>query len=419
MALNEFHNDQAVGSTGEDTHHPAIAEREEVNVFFDGTANNYYNVTAEKKLEGEESYQNALSNIARMWSSLVKDSTLLTLYVEGMGTTRNEKDSTRGLALATGETGIDKRVDSAFPRLVDLVVEKRGNGGLPAILSINVFGFSRGAAAARSFVHLVNTEKQKRFGTTWDKVKILCNFVGLFDTVASYGLNHSNDVQELHLNFEPNYATKVFHLIAGDEYRLNFPVSTIASAVSLKVQTAQGSEAMGYELRIPGAHSDVGGGYNDTETETRTLGPNVKDFVYEQGWYDASLQTSAILHTHQRRVQAEYHKVGLTLMVEQAHRYCTTQFPSMLLEPPSNPDILALHSTLREFARDEKNTDWNLTERLGAEKARAIRRHFFHQSFTNSIAMAPRLMDAQPSNSWPDSRQRATSQIPVREYFSG
>jgi uncharacterized protein (DUF2235 family) len=213
-----FSNNEKTSNPGEDTHHPVEVERAEVNVFFDGTGNNFYNVTAEQKLSGEASYENGLSNIARMWSSLNRDPEVIALYVEGIGTKKNEKDDVLGLALGMGETGIDKRVDATFSDLVALVTKKRGTDGLPAILDINVFGFSRGAAAARYFVHLVNVEK-KRFGRDWQQIKIRCNFVGLFDTVASYGVNHSNDVKELHLNFNANYAMKVFHLIAGDEYR--------------------------------------------------------------------------------------------------------------------------------------------------------------------------------------------------------
>lgn len=65
-----FSNNEALSTNGDHTSHVVEVERAEVNVFFDGTGNNYYNVTTEQKLSGEASFENALSNIARMWSGI-------------------------------------------------------------------------------------------------------------------------------------------------------------------------------------------------------------------------------------------------------------------------------------------------------------------------------------------------------------
>ena len=185
-----FSNNEALSTNGDHTSHVVEVERAEVNVFFDGTGNNYYNVTTEQKLSGEASFENALSNIARMWSGIDTGPDVISVYIDGIGTTRSESDSFRGMALGEGQTGIMDRVDSAFPLLERKVVEKRGSDGLPAIIDINVFGFSRGAAAARRFVHLVATERNRFDNPRWKKTKIRCNFVGIFDTVASYGAIH-------------------------------------------------------------------------------------------------------------------------------------------------------------------------------------------------------------------------------------
>ena len=62
------------------------------------------------------------------------------------------------------------------------------------------------------------------------KTPIIFNFVGLFDTVASFGLIHKNDVSQLNLKMggKPN---KVVHLIASDEYRENFKLTNIDSTI--------------------------------------------------------------------------------------------------------------------------------------------------------------------------------------------
>lgn len=134
---------------------------------------------------------------------------------------------------------------------------------IPHYVTLNVFGFSRGAAAARNFVHLANTQpelfKNAELDKDWNFAKnnpskqngVSVNFVGLFDTVASYGkdLNFSNDTEQLHLNFDSGYANKVVHLVALDEYRANFPLTNINSALGLSARNGKGK--MGYELRIP------------------------------------------------------------------------------------------------------------------------------------------------------------------------
>lgn len=395
-----FTNNDALGNPGDDTSHPVTVERAAVNIFFDGTLNNYANASTKQKLEGQDSYKNALTNVAKMWSNLDLDPVIMAVYIQGIGTTQGQPDSTMGYALGMGETGVQNRVQGAFAKVVKKVKDVRGDDGIPAILDINVFGFSRGAAAARYFVHLVNTEP-KRFHLQpgWAKVMIRIHFVGLFDTVASYGVNHSNDVGELHLNFGPGYAHKVFHLVAGDEYRLNFPLTTIASASNHHVSTPEGGHPMGYELRIPGAHSDVGGGYHPIEKERRQLNFELQDFVYEQGWYSPKSLKDRWTQTHERQVQGEYVKVALALMVDQAHKHSTVQFPPDLLDPPADKDIQTLRETLRAFAKDEKNTDWDVAKQLGTDKAQALRHQWLHMSFRpGTFAYAPRLAaSGQPS----------------------
>ncbi len=145
-----FYNNEAVASPGDDSQHVVEVDIVQANVFFDGTLNNYFNVkeadqSTKNQYGGEDtSYANDLSNVARMWQPmyLERDSPDLGVYIEGMGTTKFKADSLRGYAFGTGETGIVARAQAATEPLKELVTEKRGKQGLPAILEINVFGFS-------------------------------------------------------------------------------------------------------------------------------------------------------------------------------------------------------------------------------------------------------------------------------------
>jgi len=422
MGNKGLYNDECSGTTGDDTQHEVEADKVTANVFFDGTLNNYFNVKAAenlaKKVATQEeaeanqkhggddtSYANDFSNVARMWKGLFgeRDGPEPAVYVEGIGTTKLDADSLAGYGAGMGDTGIDVRVDGAFAPLKEKVNKKCGAAGLPALLEINVFGFSRGAAAARLFVHKVLTERPLHFGGTWAKVLLRINFVGLFDTVSSHGARYGNDVAELHLKLDHTRVKRVFQLVALDEYRERFALTTIASAV-------EGGK--GYELHIPGAHSDVGGGYKEAEPETRDLTPThtthpakampqtvrgTRDFAYAQGWYapsDAPDKWWGKSATHSRTVKGDYYRVALSLMVDQAKKHTSTDYPDSLLKPSTYPQIEAVRSALRQFAQSDANTRWVLDEQLGTAVAQAFRHQHLHVSYIEgSLAKGPHFKD--------------------------
>ncbi|RZK30632.1 MAG: hypothetical protein EOO63_06215 [Hymenobacter sp.] len=164
-------------------------------------------------------------------------------------------------------------------------------------LTVNVCGFSRGAAAARHFVARRTSEFFPQYPSLSGSLgippaKITINFVGLFDTVSSYGgEKHKNvvtqtynnvknksfddDVDELHLAIGAN-AKQVVQLAAADEYRKNFASTNILSSVRAKV---------GLEVKLPGVHSDVGGSYEEKKEERRWITSFEKKRLIEEGWY--------------------------------------------------------------------------------------------------------------------------------------
>lgn len=129
-------------------------------------------------------------------------------------------------------------------------------------INVSVFGFSRGAAEARTFVNwLFEVCKQEGGGWTFAGIPIRVQFLGIFDTVASVGMANLNDSGALagHQGWADNTleihpaVEQCVHFVAGHEVRACFPLD------SVRVKSTYPGNAM--EVMYPGAHSDVGGGY--------------------------------------------------------------------------------------------------------------------------------------------------------------
>lgn len=134
-------------------------------------------------------------------------------------------------------------------------------------IHVSVFGFSRGATKARSFLNWLRKLCQldaELLGSssefTLAGFPVDFDFLGLFDTVASVGLASSSLLfdghaawadAEVSLRVPPG--VKCVHLVAGHEIRRSFPLDSIQVGSSL----GPGGE----EIMFPGVHSDVGGGY--------------------------------------------------------------------------------------------------------------------------------------------------------------
>ena len=297
-----------------------------INLFFDGTRNNmknteareeYFKLTGEapfqnpkwKKLADEtkaghyvkmgnkrdDSYESGYSNVALLSKNFIielenSEDYRDFAYVEGIATGNREtdayvKDSLGGYAWGHGDTGIEAKVEKgsqyAAKKLKKLVSKGQGKD----TITINVFGFSRGAAAARSFLNEI--DKPAREACTkyyyppnaqpvpiqyparpkhgvWgsalakqninvEKIDFKIYFAGLFDTVASHGYLKSDDVGDLGLD-AVRKARRTLHLVAADEHRYFFPLVNIKSASFV-------------EKVFPGVHSDIGGSYVDNVDE--------------------------------------------------------------------------------------------------------------------------------------------------------
>jgi type VI secretion system secreted protein VgrG len=233
----------------------------------------------------DNSYGNAPSNVVHLHDlypdhtatplSVRDDIGYVPIYLEGIGTRSGGEDATiYGQGMGQGETGVVARVKQA-PRLVHAQLREFSLTNPDTIISrieVDIFGFSRGAAAARHcaneflkpqcgvFSEVLIAGRfglQKRFDPAVD---VCLNLIGLFDTVAAIATlsqgdaNVGNDTNDgVNLYLPPGCARKVIQLQALDEYRYNFALNSVHSSH--------------LQIGLPGVHSDIGGGYLPRATE--------------------------------------------------------------------------------------------------------------------------------------------------------
>ncbi|MGE8497887.1 MAG: T6SS phospholipase effector Tle1-like catalytic domain-containing protein [Pseudomonas sp.] len=299
-----------------------------IGVFFDGTGNNASNSTAGRLCgahhpvrpedlaasckpymgDPDSSYGNDITNIRKL-SALYLDTptaqgdgqqkqVFRRLYVDGIGTRTGEKDNLLGAGTGRGSSGVEGRVQQAFARIKglfnDLLAENPDSE--VTSLTFDTFGFSRGAAAARHFANEVVRGKRGPLGsllregadafspTFNDQYQrdITMGFIGLFDTVASVaGLANLGNVRSaiapgVNLHLAPQHFDHVVHLVARDEARANFALSTVQPDHT--------------EITLPGAHSNIGGGYR-ADMEERVLLSPMQALTVQRG---ADVKTTSI-----------------------------------------------------------------------------------------------------------------------------
>ncbi|NBB34854.1 DUF2235 domain-containing protein, partial [Pseudomonas sp. BC115LW] len=281
-----------------------------LGLFFDGTGNNQANAAATEQCRREDlqlfdrdelasivqqceqygfdgfdgdgfdrgpddSFGNAPSNVAHLYDLYPDHSTeelppgagigYVPVYLEGIGTRSGGNDSLFGQGTGRGGTGVVARVEQA-PEVMEKQLDRflQANPYTPIRrIEFDIFGFSRGAAAAR---HCANELLKPgrglfsellqagRFGlqASFDPaVDVSLNLIGLFDTVAAIvglDLSPANDHNPgVNLYLPPGCARQVIQLQARDECRHNFALNSVLHGHQ--------------QISLPGVHSDIGGGY--------------------------------------------------------------------------------------------------------------------------------------------------------------
>jgi hypothetical protein len=398
------------------------------SVYFDGTGNNRQNVTRGYQQRDEHrgtdgSYDNDYSNVSRLEEQQDAHEGYdysFKFYVEGIGTQNLGSDVPQGNAEGRGITGISTKVDSGIRHLLE-GIENEVISRRISHVHLDVFGFSRGAAAARHFVYKMMREEGQTLldrllarGFTVGPVAV--KFVGLFDTVASYGYAHYNDTRDLDLD-AITAADYVLQLAAGDEHRANFRLTNIKSAKR---------QNKGLEIFLPGVHSDIGGGYRDGAAETDlqiydhdSVGWNSdvqtqslafeRDWLSQMGWYDlreiGEPTMSNEIYVNRTNISNKYTFIPMHLMARYAQQH-GCNYPTLDLRSGSGYGATTTPATYRvpaglNSAKQEiqtyidtiaapglsKQVDWINND---AAWLKAVRHGYFHfSSYYGSVGMGP------------------------------
>jgi hypothetical protein len=325
------------------------------------------------------------------------------IYTEGIGTIDFQKVSTIGGGLGMGATGITSKVDKGVGEAMGKLRELDYDPAMTIIekVSVDTCGFSRGAAAARYCVHRILNNEGSRLrlqgrleAAGWEVDEVTVLAVGLFDTVAAHGVRHTNDTDELKLDAIRD-AAAVLQLAAAEEYRSNFSLTNINSA-----------GGKGRQVYLPGAHSDIGGGYVDGEGEERSLingyaALDVATFLVERGWYrntpgGGELRRiplgdgSSMVRVSRESISHAYSYIPLRAMA----KFLGTQGIPIL------PDLYSTYDPGPIPARTRIETcvsggggavasDW---EGIDPELAE-LRNRYLHISFHTGFGMGPRLVN--------------------------
>ena len=191
-----------------------------------------------------------------------QDDTQLLAGVKAMGTVP-------GLEWATGRANRWAGFYAQLaPLLAPLRIAMTQLPGQSRLLGLNlyIYGFSRGAAAARAFVSWLNelliAEPVPSLKVLDSGLPVSVQYLGLLDSVASVGIAAVIPGADGHMSWadgnqqlpENGLVKRCLHLVASHEQRLCFPLESIRRENGDYPANSQ-------EVLHPGVHSDVGGGY--------------------------------------------------------------------------------------------------------------------------------------------------------------
>lgn len=196
---------------------------------FDGTWN-------EEKSGEDPDYTN--TNVVRFRNAYERNTGTPQFYREGVGTRMGKVGEVLGGAFGLGER---TRIEEAYDTLCA--------NWVAGDHTIDIVGFSRGAATTLDFCHVIHERGIRKPGTG-DVVEAgpVINFLGVWDVVAAFGLgNTGSEIMNFghHLELPSRNIRFAFHALALDERRIPFLPTRLPGAC---------------EVWFRGVHSDIGGG---------------------------------------------------------------------------------------------------------------------------------------------------------------
>lgn len=410
-------------------------------------AEDLYRKHGAKSDDEENSYEGWYTNVEKLETYLnAKHGQLpgyeysFKIYIEGIGTLDKDADRLGGYAFGAWETGIPVKVAVGMQKIMEKISETRDikPDKIIAEFALDVFGFSRGAAAARNFMYeALNDDKgAKRTHSLMTRLRhemietqeVKLKFAGLFDTVSTYGpgiigavkvvVGSADNVEQLNLDAVAQ-AEKVVHLTAADEHRFHFSLTNIQSAID---------RGVGFEYCLPGAHSDIGGGYREFGDENLTLrgNPNLVGAILhdnyaspeevekdrrqliDAGWYtEDELPFKPVtgaesdygqLTTQRPGVKGYYSKIPLNIMAKEMRGQGFVFIDEMVRDekiPDSEQLLVDIQPKLESHASGASKTDPNYWRANREPWLKSLRHDYLHFSARMQPGHDPRIVKGQ------------------------
>ncbi|MCY1354725.1 hypothetical protein D9M69_411160 [compost metagenome] len=184
-------------------------------------------------------------------------------------------------------------------------------------LQLYVYGFSRGAAQARTFVNwLAALTRQADGRYRFAGIDLCVEFLGLFDTVASVGVADLAPFADGHMGWangtqrlpdDEHFLRRCVHLVAAHEQRACFPLDSIRRQERPDDPSCPSTYRAGSEEYLyPGVHSDVGGGYPPGDQgKALAGGAHVLSQAALHHMYDAAYRAGAPLQVPEMALNAQ------------------------------------------------------------------------------------------------------------------
>ncbi|MGE8358681.1 T6SS phospholipase effector Tle1-like catalytic domain-containing protein [Pseudomonas sp.] len=244
--------------------------------------------------------------------------------VQAMGITRFKETFTLGLldGNARRKAALQPELDSLQRELIKQ--QERGTAAEIKAIRLFVYGFSRGAAQARTFANwleqLTRVEEDGQVRHLFAGLPISIEFLGLFDTVASVGFAYLAPFAAGHMGWADDtmrlpdsttFLRRCVHLVAAHEQRGCFPLDSIRRKDDPKNELSPSRYRVGtYEYIYPGVHSDVGGGYPPGDQgKAREGGHQVLSQIALHHMYSEAFKAGAPLQVPDGILNAEQKKL--------------------------------------------------------------------------------------------------------------
>ena len=241
-----------------------------IGIFFDGTGNNDDNL-------------NKYSNVKYLYEMHLGDDKGLKqkkyaerkFYQRGVGSHKNDSDFESAMG-----TGAEKKFENVIFNIESYIkdYQKEFNNKAPREINLDVFGFSRGAAIARHFVNCIKQNyfdfKDPSINNEFSNSNIKINFLGVFDTVGSFGIAGNNIDNGYSFYVHPSWIEKkAVHIYALNEYRWGFDLQAMIPEQDTNYPIDIFKDKL-VEIGLLGVHSDIGGGYEMNPSEKEQFSDN-------------------------------------------------------------------------------------------------------------------------------------------------